>query len=390
MCFSVRAEQNPRTLAEMFDEYAATIELPGYLDLFETRLKSNRVIIPPAMELYFLDPKTPDEREAKKLIEAYYKQTRQDLETKLLDYRRDIASLERKLAAKESKTNRQSLEAKQRQLARYREKLTTHKPGNTENRIFPRHYTSALINRNGKLVVAPVRYGVFRQTGALIKDILDDDSPDYGLYNCRRDSLDQARFDQVHQGLAAQSEKALQTAQSQWEELWKAPTEDKRTLGKRQKIQQFLTDFGVPGSALLPSVPVTRSLWEPLISSGHAVLVAEQFFENVWRHDFEQRPLNPGEKPVSMQLSFTPEPHRTMLFPCLMSEVKLGQKSMLGVAVITDDPNPEVAAKGHDRTPIALEPQAALQFLQSVDWPLPKLQQLLNAKERFYFHAKAA
>lgn len=389
MCFSIRAEQSPRTLAEMFNQYAVTIDLPGYLDLFETRLKTSRVIVPPAMELCFLDPKSPDEREAKKLIEAYYKRARQDLETKLLDYRRDIATLERKLATKETKTNRQSLEAKQRQLVRYREKLTTHKPGNTENRIFPRHYTSALVNRNGKLVVTPVRYGVFRQTGSLIKDILDDDSPDYGLYNCRRDSLDQGRFEQVHQGLAAQSNKALAIATKQMEELWKAPTDDKRILSKRQKIQQFLTDFELPETALQPTAQATRSLWEPMISH-HALIVAEQFFENVWRHDFEQRSLKPGEKPVSMQLSFTPEPHQQMLFPCLVGEAQLGEKAMLGLAVITDEPNPEVAAKGHDRTPIALTSHAAWQFLRTDDWSLTSLQKILDAKKRFYFHAEAA
>lgn len=389
MCFSIRAEQNPRTLAEMFNQYAVTIDLPGYLDLFETRLKTSRVIVPPAMELHFLDPKSSDDQEAKKLIEAYYKQTRQDLETKLLDYRRDIATLERKLATKDTKTNRQSLEAKQRQLARYREKLTTHKPGNTENRIFPRNYTSALVNRNGKLVVTPVRYGVFRQTGSLIKDILDDDAPDYGLYNCRRDSLDRGRFEQVHQGLAAQSNKALAIATKQLEELWKAPTDDKRILSKRQKIQQFLMDFGLPETALQPTAQPTRSLWEPMISH-HALIVAEQFFENVWRHDFEQRSLNPGEKPVSMQLAFTPEPHNKMLFPCLAGEAKFGEKTMLGLAVITDEPNPEVAAKGHDRTPIALTPHAAWQFVRTDDWSITSLQKILDAKQQFYFHSEAA
>lgn len=389
MCFSLRAEQNPRTLAEMFDEYAATVEMPGYLDLFEMRLRSNRITIPPAMELCFLDPQSPDEGEAKKLIEAYYKQTRQDLETKLLNYRRDIATLERKLAAKETKTNRQSLEAKQRQLARYKDKLTTLKPGNTENRIFPRHYTSALVNRDGKIVVTPVRYGVFRQTGALIKDILDDDAPDYGLYNCRRDSLNPGRFEQVQHALSVQVKKASHAAHRQWEDVWKKPTDDKRVLAKREKLQQFLTDFGLQESALQPSAPVTQSLWLPMINQ-HALLVAEQFFENVWRHDFEQRPLKPDEKPVSMQISFTPDSRQNMLIPCLMYEVSLGNTSIPGVAVVTDEPNLEVAARGHDRTPVALDPKAAARFITSPNMTLSELQSLLDHKQRFYFQAEAA
>lgn len=389
MCFSLRAEQNPRTLAEMFEEYAATIEMPGYLDLFEMRLRSKRITVPPAMELCFLNPTSAEERAAKQLIEAYYRQTRQDLETKLLNYRRDIATLERKLAAKETKTNRQSLEAKQRQLARYKDKLTTLKPGNTENRIFPLHYTSALVNRNGKLVVTPVRYGVFRQTGALIKDILDDDTPDYGLYNCRRDNLNPGRFEQVQHALSDQVKKASLAAHRQWEEVWKMPTDDKRVLAKREKIQQFLTDFGLQESALQPTAPVTQSLWLPMICQ-HALLVAEQFFENVWRHDYEQRPLKPDEKPASMQISFTPDSSQKMLFPCLMNEVPLGNTSIPGVAVLTDDPNIEVAARGHDRTPIALDTQAAAQFMTSPNMTLSELQSLLDHKQRFYFLADAA
>lgn len=388
MCYSVDADQNPRDLVHSF---RALVDYQAYEALFRARLSSPRFILPAGMETAFLNPQTSQEREIQPLILAYYDQARAALSTKIDEYRTAVATLEKKLAKKETKTARESLEAKQRQLIRFIERLENLQPGNTGGRIFPRHYTSAVVQRENGLFVVPVRYGVFRQTGALITDILNDDAPDYGLYNCRRDSLEAARFMEVQTTLQLRAKEAKARAETQYRELWLSETTDKKVLTTREKIRQFLIDFEIPESELEPGPPVTQSIWQPLVRQHKSIVVARSFYENVYVHDFEQRRLDRGEKPRSMVIQFSPEPSTALYFPCLMSEVTLGKSVLRTVTVITDEPNPEVAARGHDRTPITLTADAALDFLSGGADTLQKLQRLLDEKKRrFFFEALAA
>ena len=214
MCFSIRANQHPFALARAF---GAGVDVPTYLDLFEARVHSSRFVLPPAMESAFLEEGgVQDLSVASERITRYYNQARAELERKIMEVRRAGVELERKFASKETKTHRQSLEANQRQAARFLDKLAVMKPGGRAERIFPRHFTSSVLNVNGELVEAPVRYGVFRRSGALLKDIIDDDAPGYGLYNCRLDSLDAARFEQLGFQLRSSADKRLAAAHQQF------------------------------------------------------------------------------------------------------------------------------------------------------------------------------
>lgn len=388
MCYSIDANQNPRDLAHSF---RALVDYQAYETLFRARLNSSRFVLPPGMEIDFLNPKTSEEQEIQKLVLAYYDQARATLSTKIDEYRVAVATLENKLATKETKTARESLEAKQRQLVRFTERRENLKPGNDSGRIFPRHYTSAIVQRANGLVVEPVRYGVFRQTGALINDILNDDASDYGLYNCRRDSLDAARFMEVQKTLLVRAKDAKAKVEKQYQELWLNETTDKKVLATKEKVRQFLIDMDLPESALEPRTPVTQSIWQPLVRQHKAIIVARSFYENVYVHDFEQRRLDRGEKPRSMVIQFSPEPATELCFPCLLSEVTFGKSILQGVTVITDEPNVEVAARGHDRTPITLTADAAREFLSDGADTLQKLQRLLDEKKRrFFFEALAA
>lgn len=388
MCYSVDAEQNPRDLVHSFQ---ALVDYHAYEALFQARLNSPRFILPPGMEIAFLNPQTSQDRDIQKLILAYYEQARATLSAKIDEYQVAVAALEKKLALKETKTGRASLEAKQRQLIRFTERLQNLKPGNDSGRIFPRHYTSAIVQRENGLAVMPVRYGVFRKTGALITDILNDDAPDYGLYNCRRDSLDAARFMEVQKTLQLRANEAKAKAEQQYQELWLNETSDKKVLAAREKIRQFLVDMELPESALKPEAPVSQSIWQPLVRQQKAIIMARAFYENVYVHDFEQRRLDRGEKPRSMVIQFAPEPATALFFPCLMSEMVLGNTTLRSVTVITDTPNPEVAARGHDRTPVTLTAEAARDFLSGGTTNLQSLQRLLDEKKRrFYFEAIAA
>jgi len=82
-----------------------------------------------------------------------------------------------------------------------------------------------------------------------------------------------------------------------------------------------------------------EGFWRGLFGVRHAVLVAEAFFENV-----------PGPEGKNQNLALTPRTGEPMLIACLWSAWSGDGEELLSFAAITDEPEPEVAAAGHDRT----------------------------------------
>lgn len=124
----------------------------------------------------------------------------------------------------------------------------------------------------------------------------------------------------------------------------------------------------------------------------------EWWLENACRiaafpvHLYEHRELGPDEKPKNLVLEFDSRPAQDMLVACLWDRWTHPRESDLySFAAITDEPTPEVAATGHQRTIITSE-EASLE-----DWLLPssvsreRLQNILSPKEPpFYIHQIAA
>jgi hypothetical protein len=75
-------------------------------------------------------------------------------------------------------------------------------------------------------------------------------------------------------------------------------------------------------------------------------MVAEVFYENVT-----------GPEGKNQILEFTPKTGEPMLIACLWSPWSGEGQELLSFAAITDDPEPEVAAAGHDRTIINIKPE---------------------------------
>ena len=77
------------------------------------------------------------------------------------------------------------------------------------------------------------------------------------------------------------------------------------------------------------------------------MLIADRFYENV-------------ETPEgNAVLEFAPRAGEPMRIACLWSRWSAGNDELLSFAAITDDPEPEVAAAGHDRTIITSSPRMA-------------------------------
>jgi len=89
-----------------------------------------------------------------------------------------------------------------------------------------------------------------------------------------------------------------------------------------------------------------EGFWKGLFGVRHGLMVADVFYENVTGPD--------GKNQV---LAFTPKTREPMLIACLWSPWSGDGEDLLSFAAITDDPEPEVAAAGHDRTIINIKPE---------------------------------
>ncbi|ORE88777.1 hypothetical protein ATO7_02840 [Oceanococcus atlanticus] len=130
--------------------------------------------------------------------------------------------------------------------------------------------------------------------------------------------------------------------------------------------------------------------WKGQFGHSHGLIRITAFYENVARHDFENRDLKPGEKPENMVLAFHSEVE-AMTVACLWSRwEKPDQPSLTSFAAITDEPPPEVAATGHDRCVIVLTEQAAGDWLEPGQATLEDLDAVLNDRPSLYYRHKIA
>ncbi|HEL3179290.1 hypothetical protein ABW45_20170 [Stenotrophomonas maltophilia] len=124
-----------------------------------------------------------------------------------------------------------------------------------------------------------------------------------------------------------------------------------------------------------------EGFWKDLFGQQHALMVADVFYENVEVD---------GKNQV---LAFTPRDHEPMLIACLWSkwtDPKSEQPDLLSFAAITDEPEPEVAAAGHDRTIINIRPEHVDAWLNPRR-DLAALQAIFDDKRHpYYEHREAA
>jgi putative SOS response-associated peptidase YedK len=101
-----------------------------------------------------------------------------------------------------------------------------------------------------------------------------------------------------------------------------------------------------------------EKFWGDQFGSRHAIMVVESFYENVKLHASERRELRAGEPEQNVVLQFSPNPPQTMLIACLWSHwTDAREPDVRGFAAITDEPPADVAAAGHDRCIINLQPR---------------------------------
>lgn len=129
------------------------------------------------------------------------------------------------------------------------------------------------------------------------------------------------------------------------------------------------------------------TFWRRTFGHQHAILVAERFYENVER-------IGEDGKPCNAVLEFVPRTGEPMLIACLWSrwtDPSGVEPDLLSFAAITDEPEPEVAAAGHDRTIINIKPEHVDAWLNPDPANLSALYAIFDDRRHpFYEHRIAA
>jgi putative SOS response-associated peptidase YedK len=132
--------------------------------------------------------------------------------------------------------------------------------------------------------------------------------------------------------------------------------------------------------------------WNKVYGRHHAVMVISGFYENVPLHLYEHRELAPHEKQKNLVLEYDPRPASDMLVACVWDRwTKPGEPDLYSFGAITDEPLPEVAATGHQRTVIALQEKHLADWLSPSGLSPQRLDEILTDKETpYYVHQIAA
>lgn len=129
------------------------------------------------------------------------------------------------------------------------------------------------------------------------------------------------------------------------------------------------------------------TVWRRVFGYNHGVIVVSRFYESVYLHDLQQRPLAPGEREQSVEIMFTPRTGQELFVACLWTYAEgVGDEpGFYTFAAITDDPPPEVAAAGHDRCLVPIREENIDAWLDPDPKNLAAMLAILDDRERPYY-----
>ncbi|MET0281699.1 MAG: SOS response-associated peptidase family protein [Steroidobacteraceae bacterium] len=115
--------------------------------------------------------------------------------------------------------------------------------------------------------------------------------------------------------------------------------------------------------------------WRGVFGAHHALMLVDSFYENVDRN---------GSNAV---LHFVPQPAGTMLIACVYSvwTDPLTGRQLLSFAAVTDAPPEEVAAAGHDRMIINIQPENVAAWLSPRGRSDAELHAILADRQKPYY-----
>jgi putative SOS response-associated peptidase YedK len=302
--------------------FKARVQLDLYRDLFQRRLDGEKLYVNRAMELPFTSSAaTPEEREIGELIERWHAEQIPLLEQELFAQRKRLGDAERQLQSKVTK----KAENDKRIAANKIEKL---------KRDLERHQNRGGLSEIDERIF-PLHY---------VTMVCADDSGDRHVRPVRylmRPHGQDASFDAKFNGCY---------------------------------------------NARLDSLESVR-WWKDCFGKRHGVILARKFYENVEaaRYTRTNRLPNGCEDREKLVLCFEPDNVEYMVIPALWDTWTDGKHSLVSAAIITDEPAPEIAEAGHDRTPVFLTNDAADAWLSPANISKHELLEVLSDREEPHY-----
>lgn len=130
--------------------------------------------------------------------------------------------------------------------------------------------------------------------------------------------------------------------------------------------------------------------WRAVYGRSHAVMVISGLYETFSNTCISiENSLPMRRKRTSSWSSI--QIRQDMLVACLWDHwAQLGKPSLDSFAAITDDPTPEVAATGHQRTIITIQEQYLSEWLSPSTLSKERLEHILSDKELPYYEHQIA
>jgi putative SOS response-associated peptidase YedK len=134
----------------------------------------------------------------------------------------------------------------------------------------------------------------------------------------------------------------------------------------------------------LESVP----WWADSFRKRHGLILVKKFYENVETKEYLKRNSLPADqlKQKKIVLCFQPDNVEYMFIPTIWDEWKAtGQPHLYSAALITDQPAPEIAMAGHDRTPVFLKESVIEDWLNCQGKSPEAIRKVLNTREKPHY-----
>lgn len=184
MCYSAQIVEGYRKYLRMT---GAEIDMDQFLEILGLRPLGN-LRIPRALDRWFDEAETPQQLQARQLIDQYRASRATQLQQEIFTQRKRLADAERKLKDRQTQAaleSRRIATAKVEKALRDLPLYTGNQGSPLDARIFPFHYAPIVMHENGRNVIRLARYHC-RQAGK--PAMYDRKYP--GLYNARRDNID--------------------------------------------------------------------------------------------------------------------------------------------------------------------------------------------------------
>lgn len=334
MCYSAKVRADYKAYVK---EFGAVLSLPEYVREYWEQMGDEWVRkMPSAFRAWFRGPGDAAKAEIAELIDGWTHRQIPEWEAELAKQVERLAVNEGKLQRKVTKTAQEEVRKATAKIEAATAMLQLLAKPNTAAetaRIFPQSIAPIIVWENGRRVVKMMRF------------------------QCRA---------------------ARRPSTSDW--VFEGPSKRKRMSGTYNARRDNLERY-----------------WKGQFGYTHGIVLAECFYEHVWRHEAEGRELRPGEEKEDVILEFRPDNGQLLHIACLWSHWsgagagEPGEPDLESFAFITDDPPPEVAAAGHDRCIIPISPDSIDAWLNPDPANLAAMHAILDARDRpYYEHDLAA